>query len=591
YYNPVSLIEENTYNDVSKRIQGNGKASLEIIEGLTYNLNLSYQNEQYTYNRYFSSKSMLARDQDGRAERSSVESKKKMLETYVNFDRTFNNAHKLSLMAGYSWEESNDNDGFQLATYGYFNDALGYYNMGMANNIDRNGLGGWALSTLRMISFYGRANYSYNSKYLLQATVRHDGSSAFGKNNRWATFPSFSAAWRMAEESFIKDMNVFDDLKLRVGYGVSGNSLGFDVFTATQLYGATGWFESSTGKEVHTLGGTRNANPDLKWERTDMFNIGVDFGFFNNRLTGTIEWYNKRTKDLINDVPVSTTQYIYGWLTTNVGEVSNKGLEFSINAIPVQTRDFTWQTGINLSHNKNKVEKLSNSAFTVDYIDKANLDAAGQSNSCQQRIEEGYPIGQFYTWEWAGYTEDGVSQFYVRDPETGERTGETTVAPGATDRAYTGSAQPVLNFGWNNSLTWKKFTLTAFFTGVLGNKVMNATRASLSNTANIGVKNLLASLPETDLTTDYNSHFLSDRYLEDGSYIRLSNLTLGYNFGRISNCISNLRLHATCSNLFTITNYTGIDPEISLGGIEPGIDNRQTYPRTRSFMFGVNINF
>lgn len=620
-YNPVALINENIYDTESKRIQGNGKASLKLIDGLVYNLSLAYQNEQNIYSNYNSTKSLIANGMDGKAERSSVTNKKKVFETYLNYDKTFKDVHKLGLMGGYSWEESNDNDGFQLTTYDYYNDDLTYHNMGMANKIDKNGLGGWVLSTLRMISFYGRLNYSYASKYLFQATVRRDGSSAFGNNNRWATFPSFSGAWRISEESFIKDLNIFDDLKLRVGYGVSGNSLGFDVFTATQIYGSTGWYDhlTSTGEseQVHILGATRNANPDLKWERTGMFNIGLDFGFFDNRLGGTIEYYDKRTKDLIADYAVSTTKYQYNWLTTNVGEISNKGIELTINAMPVKTNDFTWETSLNLSHNKNKVVKLSNSMYSVDYFDKANVDAGGFATATNQRVMEGSPIGQFYLWKWAG-VKDGVSNFYVYsessltevykdqggfegkvtkqedgryiDNETGEYV--TTSKPLYDDRAKAGSAQPKLNAGWSNTFTYKNWTMTAFFQGVFGNKILNASRAYLSNIGNVTAgKNVLASIADENPVTDNNSHAPSDRYLENGSYVRLSSLTLGYNFGRMNDYIKGLRVYATCNNVFTITGYKGLDPEVNLGGIEPGIDNRQTYPRTRTFMFGVNVNF
>lgn len=593
YFNPVALIAENTNFTKSQRIQATAKAGLEILKGLKYNLMLSYENEQITNSMYNSSKSLIASGMDGQAQRSSVTNDSKVMEMYLNFDRTFAGVHKLGVMAGYSWQEDNTNDGFQLRAYDFFSDDLTYHNMGMANAIDRteDGLGSYNLSTLRMISFYARVNYSYDSKYLLQATVRRDGSSAFGANNRWATFPSVSAAWRLVDEDFIKNLDVFDDLKFRVGYGVSGNSLGFDAFTARQRYGVTGWFTDSNGNEAHTIGATANANPDLKWERTGMFNIGLDFGFFNNRLTGTIEYYDKRTKDLIYNYPVSTTEYIYGWLTANVGEVSNKGIELTINAVPVQTKDFKWSTTLNLSHNKNVVEKLSNREFSVDYIDLADLGGAGQSNCYQQRIMEGHPIGQFYTWEWAGYNEDGVSTFYVHDPATGKRTGETTTTPTRDDRACTGSAQPKLTMGWSNTLTYKRFSLTAFFQGTFGNKIMNATKARLSNVADAGIRNWVTSYVEENLASDYNSHYLSDRYLEDGSYVRLSTLSLGYDFGKIGKWVNDLRLSFTCNNVFTITGYSGIDPEVSLGGLTPGIDNRRTYPRTRTYMLGVNINF
>lgn len=622
-FNPVALIHENIYDTESKQIQGNAKASFEITEGLLYNLSLAYQNEQHLFSNYNTTKSLVALDMSGRADRSTINNTKKILETYFNYDRTFNDSHKLGLMAGYSWEEGNDNDGFKLTTYDFYNDALTYYNLGMGNKIDINGLGlgdgRYMLSTLRMISFYGRANYSFNSKYLFQATIRRDGSSAFGKNNRWATFPSASMAWRISEENFMKANGFFDDLKLRVGYGLSGNSLGFDVFTATQVYGATGWFEhvtpSGETESVHTLGPTRNANPDLKWERTGMFNVGLDFSILNNRLNGTIELYNKKTQDLIADYQVSTTRYPHNWLTANVGEISNKGVELTLNAIPVKNSTFHWETSLNLSHNKNRVEKLSNETYSVEYFDRANLDAAGFSTAQQQRVMEGYPIGQFYTWKWAGYNE-GVSHYYVygetnlkkiygddfatkvnlqsdgryKDNQTGEWV--TTDKPLYDDRTATESAQPVLTFGWNNTLSYKNWSLTAFFQGVVGNKVMNGTRAFLSNYASVGNgKNVLSSMFTDNLATDYNSHAPSDRYLERGDYLRLSALTLGYNFGNVGDYIKNLRLFVTGNNLVTLTKYKGIDPEINLGGMEPGIDNRQTYPRTRTLMLGLNVNF
>lgn len=394
-YNPVAMANEDRYDTKEKLLQGVAKATLHIIDGLDWNLNLSYQNQQYIYSNYNSTQSQILSAKHGQADRSTLENIRKQMETYINWDHTFADAHKVGVMLGYSWEQADNNDGFGLRVYNFYNDDLGYHNMGMANNIDINDVISNNLSTLRMISFYGRVNYSFNSKYLLQATVRRDGSSAFGANNRWATFPSVSAAWRITEEEFMKNQNIFDDLKLRVGYGVSGNSLGFDAFYSRQVYGSTGWFTyvdaNGTESQYRVLGATRNSNPDLKWESTAMFNIGLDFGFLNNRLTGTIEYYDKRTSDLIYDYPVSTNRYPYGTMTANVGDISNKGIELTINAIPVQTRDFTWSTSINLSHNKNVVEKLSNETYSVDYIDQANPDVGGYTSTNVQRIMEGLP--------------------------------------------------------------------------------------------------------------------------------------------------------------------------------------------------------
>jgi tonB-linked outer membrane protein, susC/ragA family len=602
-FNPVSMINEDTFENNKKLLQGTAKGTLDITKDLKWNLSLSYQDEQYIWNEYHTSKSQY-NTRNGEAKRIATENKKKILETYINYDHTFANIHKLGLMAGYSWEQNDDNDSFGLDVYDFYNDNTTFYNLNLANKMDWQNGGitsnnNGHLETLRMISFYGRINYSFNSKYLLQATIRRDGSSAFGKNNRWGTFPSASLAWRMSEEKFIKDLNVFDDLKFRVGYGVSGNSLGFGAYSAIQTYSTSGWFNytnaNGTQNSYHTLAAASNANPDLKWERTAMLNIGLDFSFFGGRLGGTIEYYDKRTSDLIYTYEVSTNRYPFGTMPANVGDISNKGIEFTINATPIQTKNFSWQTSLNLSHNKNNVESISNSEYSVDYIRAADPEIAGySSNADVQRIMEGHPIGTFYTYEWAGYNNQGVSIFYVHDPETGERTGETTTDPETDrDRTITGCAQPDLNLGWSNNFQYKNWNLDLFFTGVFGQDIYNATAEQYSNVSFVKEgRNVLKSVATEHRATDTQSQAPSNRWIENGSYFRLSSVSLGYTFGKIGNWINSLKLYATCNNVFTITSYSGRDPEINLGGLEPGMDRRTNYyPRTRSFMIGVNMNF
>ena len=593
-YNPMSLINEDTYKHTTKKLQGTAKAELDIIDGLKWNAMLSYQNEQFLWDEYHTSKSQLTTVKDnGQAHRRTTQDYRKVFETYLNYDKTFNDVHKLGVMLGYSWEETTKADGYGLTVYDFYNDETGYKNMGLANKIDgMNGVWSSAENTLRMISFYGRVNYSFNSKYLLQATIRRDGSSAFGENNRWATFPSFSAAWRISEEDFAQDWG-FDDLKLRAGYGISGNSLGFDPYFSRMVYGGTGWFQYTDGNQYHTIGALRNNNPDLKWETTSMFNVGIDFSVLGGRLGATVEYYSKQTSDLILDYAVSTNRYPFGTMYANVGDISNKGIEVSINAIPVKTKDFQWSTTLNLSHNKNVVEKISNDTYSVDYINKANPNIGGFSGTNSiQRIMEGEPIGTFYTYHWEGYNADGVSVFSDSD-ENGNYVG-TTTTPNEGDRVkIEGSAQPKLNLGWNNTLNYKDWTLTAFFQGTFGNKIFNATRAQYNNVTNLGQgKNGLKEILERNMPKDVNAQAPSDRYIENGSYLRLSTLSLSYDFGRLGNWINNLKLTATCNNVFTITGYKGTDPEVSLGGVEPGVDWRNSfYPRTRTFMLGLNVNF
>lgn len=597
YANPMSLIEENKNFSKTKFIQAHAKLSYKILPVLTYNIDLSLQNRQYNNAQYYSAVSMAARGDNGRAIRSAYEDERKVMEMNLSYDKTFAEKHKFSALAGYSWEENNDNDGFQTTVSDYYNDDLKDYNFGMSNNVLNNGFGNSYLSTLRMVSVYGRLNYSYDGKYIVQATVRRDGSSAFGRNNRWATFPSVSAAWRLSDENFIRNTNIFDDLKFRIGYGVSGNSLGFDAFTAQPVYGAKESFfnyvdEKGEVTQLRILDALRNSNPDLKWENTSMVNVGLDFSLLKNKLTGSIDLYNKKTSDLIYDYVVSLNQnYNYNMLTANVGEINNKGIELTLNAKVIDKGNFKWNTGLVLSHNKSKVVSIANAEFTNDYIQLSDLGGAGQSSIFQQRLTPGAPIGQFYTWEWAGYNDEGVSVFYEHDAKTGERTGTTTSTPQQKDQAVTGSPQPKLTLGWNNGFSYKQFSLTSMFQGALGQKILNATRARHSNVVgNAGQKNLLASVLETERMTDVNAHYLSDRYLENGSFLRLAYVTLAYNVPVRNTPIKNLRVYATMNNVFVLTKYKGIDPEVGLGGLTPGIDNRQTYPRTRTLMFGLNFN-
>ena len=325
-----------------------------------------------------------------------------------------------------------------------------------------------------------------------------------------------------------------------------------------------------------------------------MLNIGIDFGFLKNRINGTIEFYHKKTKDLIWDYPVSTNIYPFGTISANVGEITNKGIELTVNIDAIRTKDFNWMTTINLSHNSNKVNKLSNDKFEVGSFTQGDPMVAGvSSNGYTQRIIEGEPLGTFYTYEFAGYDAAGKSTYYVRDEKTGERTGEVTNEPAYKDRTITGCAQPKLNLGWNNTFNYKNFSASLFFTGVFGNKIYNGSRANYTSPEMFANgKNVLKEFVTDRPAADNLPNYPSDRYLENGSYFRLQSMTLGYTFNQFDNWIQSLQIYATCNNVFTITGYKGLDPEVNLGGIDPGIDYRwSNYPHTRTIMFGAKINF
>ena len=598
-YNPLSLINENKSQTEWKRLQFIAKATANICDGFTWNANYSYNTYQRTYSAYDSHNSQVIEkygstspDFNGVAHRSTYFGHETTFETYGNYDKTFNDVHKLSLMVGFSWEEKVNNDGFGLRVNNFFDDSIGWNNLTYAGEM-KNGMK-WVesgtIETVRNISFYGRVAYSYNGKYMAQATIRRDGSSVFGDGHQWGTFPSLSLAWNITEEDFMKNQNIFSNLKLRAGYGISGNAMGFGAYTAVPTYGSTG--DVKDGYVM--LNATKLANPDLKWESTGMLNIGIDYAFLKGRINGTIEFYNKKTKDLIWDYPVSSYIYPFNQIAANVGEITNTGVEFTINAVPVQTKNLTWNTTLNLSHNKNVVDKLSNDIYKTSTFSQGDPMVAGVSaNGWTQRIIEGEPLGTFYTYEWAGYNAEGISEYYTRD-KNGNRDGGTTTDPEYKDRAITGCAQPKLNLGWNNTVNYKNWDLSCFFTGVFGHDVYNGLRAHYTAPDFFaGGKNVMKEFVTERPASDTGSNIPSDKFIEKGNYIRLQSLTVGYTFNDVFNgWIKSLQLYATMNNVFTITSYKGLDPEVNLGGIDPGVDYRwSTYPHTRTTMIGAKINF
>jgi iron complex outermembrane receptor protein len=584
YLNPVGIIYNNKIDGKEEKTLLNGIAEVSIIKGLTYTLSITSQKENNEVNIYNNKNSGLAVGANGKAYRGNYDNLKQVVESYFNYDKTFGK-HNLRLLAGYSWQQDRNNDGFGVATQGYTNDLLTYYNLYVSNpnTVGNITFDNAAISTLRLISYYGRVNYQYNDRYLLQASLRKDGSSAFGKNNQWGYFPAVSAGWRINKEAFMQHQQLFDDLKLRAGYGVSGNSLGFDAYTAILRYGSAGRYYTN-GQLQTALGVVQNDNPDLKWESTSMMNIGLDFSILKNRVSGSVDYYIKNTSDLIWAYPVSTTQYFVNVLTANVGEVRNSGIEVTLNATPVKSGRFTWNTSFNIAHNKNEVVSLSSDKFSLSSIPTAYLGGQGQTGDWSQTVMEGQPLGTFSLWHYMGKNTDGVSTFQKADG--------TVIAsqPLTSDYKMAGNAQPKFTFGWNNTFIYKNFDLNFFVRGVSGNKILNNTLASLNSPANATNLNI-PRFTLNESVKDNVAYLTSDRYLENGSYLRMDNATIGYNVKVKTTAISKLRVYVAGTNLFTITNYTGIDPEINIGGLTPGIDNRNFYPKTRSLIVGANIIF
>jgi iron complex outermembrane receptor protein len=586
--NPLSLIDNNFIKTDDSKTMINGIVQVDIIKGLKYTLSGSSQRNQNNYNSYYNHASGLAVGLNGLATRKSYLNTSTVLESYFNYDKTIG-AHTVRLLAGYTYQQDRTNDGFGLTTQNFSNDNLTYNNLFLSNpaNTSQIAFDNNPISTLRLISYYGRIQYSYEDKYLFQASLRNDGSSAFGINNRWGYFPAVSAGWNITSEKFMKELPQITVLKLRAGYGVSGNSAGFNAFSSLLIYGtpADNAKFLYNGNITNAIGPVRNDNPDLKWESTATTNIGLDFGILNDRISGSVDYYIKKTSDLIYDqYPVSTTQYFVPTYTANVGSIKNSGIEVVLNAVPVKTKGFTWKTSLNVAHNKNVIENLSNDKFAINYIQTAQLGGKGQTGNYSQIVQPGYALGTFNLWHYMGKNENGVSTYQKADGTI------TATQPLTTDARISGNAQPTLMYGWSNNFYYKSFDLNFLVRGVMGNKILNATLAALNNPVDSKIQNI----PRFTLNESYNDingYLISDRFLESGSYLRMDNLTLGYTIKPHTQSVKSIRLFVTGNNLFVITKYRGVDPEINIGGLTPGIDNRNFYPKTRTYMVGVSASF
>lgn len=606
-HNPVAMLESASERSKYNTLLASFNASLKLPFDLKYNVQASYQNLTTNYGAYYDSyftstfESVRSTPdppgnpvfinltgQNGMAVRNTYQYTNAILETYLAWDKEFGK-HTINAVLGYSWQENTNGDGFQTSSTNFPTDDLSYNNLSLGNPYAigdyRVDYGGSFYDQIRLISDFLRVKYSFNDRYILQGSIRRDGSSAFGENHQWGYFPSVGVAWRLSEESFMKNSGPFSDLKLRASYGVTGNSAGFSAYTSKLLYGFVGTTEYQ-GNTINAISAIQNENPDLRWEKTATANIGLDFGLFKDRITGSFEVYDKRTSDVIYSYPVNTNQYLYPYMVANVGEVTNKGYELSLNAAVVKSGDFTYNTTLTLGHNKNEIVTLSDDVFKADSIRVFTPDGGGQSGSTIQVLMSGQPIGTFFTYKYAGKDENGVSQYVNSDGTVTSDIGQLDIE----DYQVLGNAQPKLLLGWNNNLRYKNFDLNLFFRGVFGNQIMNVTRADLFRPSTATINNIPVEAA-SESVNDVNSYRYSSRFLESGNYIRLDNATLGYNFNQLGRDVKRLRLYVTVNNMFIITKYKGIDPEINQGGSAPGVDARNFYPKTRTFLFGVNASF
>ncbi len=607
--NPVARISQITNDAKEKQTLVNGKISLEVLKGLKVGVNASLSDFNY-FSGYFVPSTFRGYANTGKSlgNRFQREVIDKLIESTVSYNTTFGKS-SLNVLAGHTYQKLSSEEMF--AENRDFPDIFGYNNLEAGNPLPDGGNTRVVRSNKYeaiLVGLLGRVNYSYDEKYLLTANIRRDGSSRFGANNRWGVFPSLSLGWRISQEPFLKNSSVVNDLKIRLGYGVTGNQDGIGDYASRLIFSQSGFYPTNGGfRSAYAF--TQNANPDLKWETSAMTNLGFDFALFNNRVQGSLEFYNKDTRDLLFNYPLSIGQKygsenltaVVGSVLANVGQVNNRGVELSLTYQVIDKGKFNWQTTLNVAHNRNRIVSLTNDFYKYNTANPTTYGGIGSgqggfASTFPIVLQEGYPIGQFYTARFLRFDERGN---YVYQDNGGGGTD-----PGGKDRTYLGSSQPYMTLGWNNNFQYGNFDLNFFFRGSLGQKALNGPYLLYANPGNFPGNNVLAYSFESGIGQGVASQ-LSSLWIEDASFIRLDNFRLGYRVPGLTRYVRNPQVYVSGQNLFVITNYRGIDPELRTGSsrdvyggpgdnsvnLSPGIDPVSFYPRTRSFVLGVSVAF
>lgn len=589
YMNPLALIEESNGQNRNNNLRTYGTISLAPIEGLE--VMALFARDMYNSTRgYYETKNHYSTSRNGRngfASRGTTRSQDDLFEFTANYNKSVQD-HNFVLLAGHTWRRYNTEE-YSMQNWDFPTDNFSYNNISAGLALRR----GQAPETSfqsenKLISYFFRVNYSFMNKYLLMASVRHEGSSRFGSNHKWGSFPAFSVGWNLKREAFLENTNAISNLKVRAGYGVTGTEPGSSYISLNKINFNTNVLID--GQWVQAINPTNNANPDLRWERKEEVNIGVDYGFLNGRISGSLDMYRRTTRDLIANFPVPTPPYLYSTITANAASMENKGIEIQVNAVPLQTPSFRWTTSANFSTNSNKILSLSNDKFALasGYFDTGNTGEPIQQST--HRVQVGQPIGNFWGFKTIDIDETG---HWIIEGKDGEP--KPIAQQQADDKQVIGNGLPKRYLNWNNTLTYKNFDLNITMRGAFGFQILNMTEMFWSAPVMLTRGNLRSNAYDPiygkrPLADDQSLNYVS-YYIENGNYWKIDNITAGYNLNLKNKYLKGARVYLSVANLYTITGYKGIDPEVGISGLFPGIDDKNRYPATTSFTVGAMLTF
>ncbi len=565
--NPVAQLYQQNKDSYVRRFVGNAQFDykFKFLEGLRANLNLGLDYSTTTGWNVTEKDSEISwhnkvENGSGAWQKYTQKRQDKTLEFYLAYARELKEINsRFDILGGYSWQHfHNETTDFKRA------------NDGSGTEFNYTPL---FKTESYLVSFYGRLNYTFMDRYLLTAILRNDGTSRF-QNNKWGLFPSVALAWRISEEPFLHNVDWLSNLKLRLGYGITGQqNIGQGDYPSIPTYhtnmgGSYYWF----GNNVIVPITPRGYAAQIKWEETTTYNIGLDFGFWNNRINGSVDVYKRVTNDLLNYVPVAGLTNLTNYLLQNVGDMENKGIEVALNVVPIEKKDLRWEIGVNVAYNKNEITRLT-ASDDPSYLGVETGGISGGVGNNIQIQKVGNPLNSFYVFQQV-YDEAGkpLEGVYVDRNHDGQITDD--------DRYVYYKPDADVNIGLNTELSYKKWTLSASLRSSLGNYVYNNVQSDAEMKANMWTNNFIANrISSAPYTNFAQAQYKSDYYVQNASFLKLDRVTLAYNICDWA------RVHFTAQNIFTITNYKGVDPEVA-----GGIDNNM-YPRSRNFLVGASFNF
>ena len=595
FSNPVAIIMQPTDQGGDQTFLGSIRATLKPVAGLRLSAFGSYQYWNRSTGKYLPSNSVAGNGMGGQASKSNDFNTTRMFEATAQYTNEIHN-NAFTVLVGYAYQDF-VSESLSASNTMYPTDDFLYNNLGLGeglNNLtnggskDGIGMGSWK-EEWKLASAFARINYNYDQKYYLNASIRAEGSSKFGANNRWGYFPAVSASWLITNEDFMRSQEVVEDLKLRAGYGVTGNMPG-DCYPWIGRMNKNEDYAYFGDSKVATWSLSTVPNPNLKWETKHEVNVGIDFSFLKGRLTGAVDYYNRTTRDLLYWYAVDASKYEASSMLLNLGSLQNQGVELALTGLAVDRKNFTWNLGLTMAHNKNKVLSLGNDEFIFPEADKqrggVGDGSVGWTSQKFQILEEGESVGNFYGYKFSRIGEDGT--FYGWDSNGLEK--KFSQLKGK-DKVILGNALPIVTWGLSSSMSFFNVDFSFNIRGAIGGKLLNTKRLAYGNNSSLASGNMIVS-PDNGITPP---KVMTDYYLESGTFAKLGDVTIGYTFklnDEVKKYLTNARIYITGQNLATISSYSGIDPEaVNMSGLEPGVEGVTYYPIPRTFMLGVNLAF